>query len=132
MLLSQLRLAQAPNRRMQFDSFPAVAGEIAVVLSALAHFSPTESSRAFAAGATQLPLLAGPIALLEPAACGLEQVDTALDKLAVSSLPIKKRLIVAAAHVIGSDGTIGTEESELYRAFAAALDLPMPQLSSVG
>ncbi|MFZ5495735.1 MAG: M48 family metallopeptidase [Verrucomicrobiota bacterium] len=128
MLLSQLRLAQTPSRAVQFDSFPAVAGEIAIVLSALAHFSPAESARAFAAGATQLPLLAGQLALLEPAACGLEQVDAALDKLAGSSLPIKKRLLVAAAHVVGSDGTISPEEGELYRALAATLDLPMPQL----
>ena len=130
MLLSQLRLAQTPNRAVQFDSFPAVRTEIAVVLSALAYFSPTESAKAFAAGATQLPLLAGQLALLDPAACGLEQVDTALDKLAVCSLPIKRRLLIAAAHVIGSDGTISPEEGELYRALAATLDLPMPVLAS--
>jgi Zn-dependent protease with chaperone function len=130
MLLSQLRLAQKPNRAMQFDSFPAVRTEIAVILSALAHFSPTASAAAFGAGATQLPLLAGQLALLEPAACGLEHVDAALDKLAVSSLPIKQRLIVAAAHVVGSDGTISAEEGELYRALAATLDLPMPQLGA--
>ena len=130
MLLSQLRLAQSPNRAVQFDSFPAARTEIAVVLSALAHFSPTESAKAFAAGATQLPLLAGQLTLLEPAACGLEQVDAALDKLAVCSLPIKRRLLIAAAHVIGSDGTISAEEGELYRALAATLDLPMPQLGS--
>jgi len=128
MLLSQLRLAQHPHRAVQFDSFPAVAREIAIVLSALAHFSPDESGKAFAAGAAQLPLLAGQLVLLDPAACGLDAVDTALDKLAVSSLPIKKRLLVAAAHVIGSDGTISAGEGELYRALAATLDVPMPAL----
>jgi Zn-dependent protease with chaperone function len=130
MLLSQLRLAQAPNRAMQFDSFPAVAREITVVLSALAHFSPTASAQAFTAGTTHLPLLAGRLQLLEPAACGLEPLDAALDKLAVCSLPIKKRLLIAAAHVIGSDGTISAEEGELYRALAATLDLPMPHLGA--
>lgn len=130
MLLSQLRLAQAPHRPVQFDSFPAVADEINTVLSALAHFSPTESARAFAAGAAQLPLLAGRLTLMEPAACGLERVDAALDKLAVCSLPIKKRLLAAAAHVIGCDGTISAEEGELYRALAATLDVPMPQLGT--
>ncbi|MEN9403881.1 MAG: hypothetical protein RL091_2584, partial [Verrucomicrobiota bacterium] len=100
------------------------------MLSALAHLSPTESAKAFAAGATQLPLLAGRLALLESSACGLEQVDAALDKLAVCSLPIKKRVLIAAAHVIGSDGTISDEETELYRAFAATLDCPMPSLGT--
>ncbi len=128
MLLSQLRLAQAPARKMQFDSFDGLHTEIAVVLSALATLSSKDTAAAFAAGAAQLPLLAGQLALLEPAACGLEQVDAALDKLAVSSLPIKKRLLVATAHVIAQDGTVTVEEGELYRALAATLALPMPTL----
>jgi hypothetical protein len=66
--------------------------------------------------------------LLLPAASGLEQVDAALDRLAVSSLPIKQRLLVAAGHVIASDGTVTAEEGELYRALAATLDCPMPAL----
>ena len=130
MLLSQLRLAQTPNRKTQFDSFDGLHTEIAVVLSALATLSSKDTTTAFAAGAAQLPLLAGQLALLEPAACGLEQVDAALDKLAVSSLPIKKRLLVATAHVIASDGTVTVEEGELYRALAATLDLPMPNLAA--
>jgi Zn-dependent protease with chaperone function/uncharacterized tellurite resistance protein B-like protein len=131
MLLGQLRLAGTPGaHRVEYDSFDAVHAEIAVVLSAFAHFSPQDSATAFAAGTAQLPLLAGQLALLDPAAAGLEQVDAALDKLAVSSLPIKKRLLVATAHVIASDGTITVEEGELYRALAATLDVPMPNLSA--
>ena len=128
MLLSQLELAQQPARRVQFDSFDAVRGEIAVVLSALAQFSPKDSAGAFAEGAAQLPVIRDQLVLLPPAACGLEQVDAALDKLAVSALPIKQRLLVAAGHVIASDGTVTVEEGELYRAFAATLGCPMPAL----
>jgi Zn-dependent protease with chaperone function/uncharacterized tellurite resistance protein B-like protein len=128
LLLSQLQLAQQPVRRVQFDSFDAVKGEIAVVLSALAHLSPKDSVGAFAEGAGQVPVIRDQITLLEPAACGLEQVDAALDKLAASSLPIKQRLLIAAGHVIASDGTVTVEEGELYRAFAATLDCPMPAL----
>jgi len=128
MLLGQLELARAPARRVQFDSFDAVRGEIAVVLSALAQFSPKDSAAAFAEGAAQLPVIRNQLALLAPAACGLEQVDAALDKLAVCALPIKQRLLVAAGHVIASDGTVTVEEGELFRAFAATLDCPMPAL----
>ena len=53
-----------------------------------------------------------------------------LDKLAAASLPIKKRLLVAASHVIGSDGTISVEEGELYRGIAAAIDCPLPPLAA--
>ena len=115
---------------MQFDSFDAVRGEIAVVLSALARLSAKDSAAAFAEGADQLPVIRNQLALLEPAACGLEQVDAALDKLAVSSLPIKQRLLVAAGHVIASDGTVTVEEGELFRALAATLDCPMPTLGT--
>ena len=130
MLLGQLRLAQTPNRGVQFDSFDAVDQEIAVVLSALATLSTKDTAAAFAAGAAQLPLLASRLAFLGPEASGLVQVDAALDKLAVSSLPIKKRLLVAAAHVIASDGVVSTAEGELYRALAATLDVPMPSLGA--
>ena len=128
MLLHQLKLAQAPNQRVQFDSFDAVREEFAIVLSAFAHLSPKDSAGAFAEGAAQIPVLTGQLALLAPAACGLEHVDAALDKLAVSSLPIKQRLLVAAGHVIASDGTVSVEEGELFRALAATLDCPMPTL----
>jgi len=128
MLLSQLRLAQTPVQRVQFDSFDALRGEIAVVLSAFAQLSPKDSAGAFAEGAGQIPVIASQITLLEPAACGLEQMDAALDKLALSSLPIKQRLLVAAGHVIAADGVVSIEEGELYRALAATLGCPMPTL----
>ncbi|MDI1247330.1 MAG: M48 family metallopeptidase [Lacunisphaera sp.] len=128
MLLSQLELAKAPARRVQFDSLTAVRNEVAVVLSSLAHLSAKDSAAAFAEGAAQLPVIRDQLALLPPAACGLEQVDAALDQLAVCALPIKQRLLVAAGHVIASDGTVTVGEGELYRAFAATLDCPMPAL----
>ncbi len=131
MLLGQLRLAQEPARKTQFDSFDAVRTEISVVLSALARLGgDQQAATAFAAGTAQLPVVARELTLLEPAASGLEQVDAALDKLAASSLPIKKRLMVAAGHVISADGTITPEEGELFQALAATLDLPMPSLAA--
>jgi|CXWL01.1.fsa_nt_gi Zn-dependent protease with chaperone function len=128
MLLHQLQLARKPAQRVQFDSFAAVHGQIAVVLSALAHLSAKDSAGAFAEGAAQMPVIRDQLALLVPAACELEQVDAALDQLTVSSLPIKQRLLIAAGHVIASDGTVTVEEGELYRALAATLDCPMPAL----
>jgi len=131
MLLGQLKLAQAPQQRVQFDSFDAVRGEIGVVLSALARVGSTDEAAiaaAFAEGSAQLPVIARQLELLAPAACGLEQMDAALDKLAASSLPIKKRLLVAAGHVIAADGTVTEDEGELFRALTATLNVPMPTL----
>ena len=131
MLLRQLQLAQIPAQPMQFDSFNAVHAEISVILSALARVGgEAQAASAFLAGAAQLPVIATQLALLAPAHCGLEQLDAALDKLAVSSLPIKKRLLIAAGHIISADGTITLAEGELYRALTATLDIPMPTLAS--
>jgi len=128
MLLHQLQLAQKPAQRVQFDSFSSVRDEIAIVLSVLAHLSPKNSADAFAEGAAQIPVIRDEISLREPGASGLEQMDAALDKLALCSLPVKQRVLVAAGHVIAADGTVSAEEGELYRALTATLDCPMPTL----
>ncbi|MEI7798801.1 MAG: M48 family metallopeptidase [Opitutaceae bacterium] len=128
MLQRQLALATNPRPQLQFDSFDAVRHEIAIILSALAHLSPKNTSVAFADGAAQIPVLRSQLTLLDSDASGLMQLDPALDKLAVSAWPIKQRVLVAAGHVIASDSTITREEGELYRAIAATLDCPMPML----
>ena len=131
MLLSQLQLSRQPSRTVQFVSFSGVRADIAVVLSALARLSSKDTAAAFAQGAEQLPLLKDQLTLLNADASGLEHVDAALDRLAVSSLPIKQRVLLALGHVIASDGTVSVEEGELYRALAATLAVPMPTLSQV-
>jgi Zn-dependent protease with chaperone function len=129
MLQRALDLGRAPSATgEQLQSFHAVVPEISVVLSALAHTpsaDPAEAARAFATGAAQLKLVEQKLYLLAPADASLAQLDTALDRLATASLPIKQRLLTAASHVIGADGTILIEEAELLRAISATLDCPM-------
>ena len=130
MLLHQLKLAGAPQARVDFHSFQAVADDIAVVLSTLARTGAADEKNAvaaFAQGLRELPLLKDTLAL-KPATTDLDALDRALDRLAISSLPIKKRLLLAAASVIGTDGTITVSEGELFRAIAITLDCPMPVL----
>jgi Zn-dependent protease with chaperone function len=133
-LLRALALNRAPSAgATQIYSFQAVTAEISVVLSALAHASSAdaaEAARAFAVGAAQLKLVEGRIALLSEADSGLVQLDAALDKLAGASGPIKQRLLMAAAHVVSADGVLLTQEAELLRAVAAALDVPVPPIAA--
>ncbi|MCW5550079.1 MAG: M48 family metallopeptidase [Opitutaceae bacterium] len=129
MLLHQLRLAGAPQARVDFHAFQAVADDIAIVLSTLArvgHPDETGAAGAFQAGASQLPLIRQQLALQTAGPDNLAPLDRALDRLAVSSLPIKKRVLNAAAHTIGSDGTVTAEEGELLRAIAVTIDCPLP------
>ena len=132
-LTRTLALGEKPGASVvQVYSFNAVVDEINVVLSALAHTASNagvDPAGAFAAGAEQLKLLDGRLALLEPAACDFVRLDAALDKLATASGPIKQRTLFAAAHVVGANGEILIAEAELLRAVAAALDCPMPPLA---
>ncbi|HPG17762.1 MAG TPA: M48 family metallopeptidase [Opitutaceae bacterium] len=129
-LSGHLRLSQAPTAATQLYSFNAVAADIAAILSALAWINGASdqaaASRAFAYGAAHLKMIETPLALLPDGIAALELLDHALDRLAAASLPIKKRTLIAAAHVIGHDGTITPEEDELFRAISAALDVPLP------
>ncbi len=132
MLLHQLKLAGAPQARVDFHSFQAVADDIGGVLSLLAHSGTADekiAATAFARGIRELPLLKDTLVLIA-ATPDLDSLDRALDRLAVSSLPIKKRLLLAAASVISNDGTVTVEEGELFRAIAVTLDCPMPVLAN--
>jgi Zn-dependent protease with chaperone function len=132
LVLRALAMSRAPSAPVaQIYSFQAVAHELSVVLSALAHASSAdagEAARAFAEGAGQLKLVQGSLSFLSGADSGLVPLDAALDKLAGASGPIKQRLLVAGAHVVGADGVLLAEEIELLRAVAASLDVPVPPL----
>jgi hypothetical protein len=99
------------------------------VLSALANAGSRtagEIEKAFRAGAPHLGAKAGGLQLLSRAECGLEQLDAALDRLALAAPRIKKNLIEACVHVVGADGLIQEREAELLRAIADTLDCPIP------
>jgi Zn-dependent protease with chaperone function len=132
LILRALALNRAPSAPVeQIYSFQAVAHEISVVLSALAHASSadaTAAAAAFAEGASQLKLVQASLVFLPDPESDLVKLDGALDRLAGASGPIKQRLLVAGAHVIGADGVLLVEEIELLRAVAASLDVPVPPL----
>lgn len=143
-LLRHLTVAGEPSAPTdQIFSFNAVAGDIAVLLSALAwagatrgpeqadgsvEADPQTAAAAFRDGASQIKLIEAQLTLLGPDACQFAPVDAALDKLAGASFPIKQRLLLAGAHTVSHDNQIRAEEGELLRAFADSLGCPMPPL----
>ena len=62
-------------------------------------------------------------------AIDLEQLDSALDRLAQAAPPIKERIVAAACAVIAADKAVRLPEIELLRAVCAALDCPMPPVN---
>ena len=124
------QFGQAPRAVVQFYSIKPLVPDCAVLLSALANVSSNDAGeiqKAFEAGA---PYLRAPddgnLNLLPREQCGVDQIDTALNRMAQASPLIKKNLIEACVHTVGADGVILEAEAELLRAVADTLDCPMP------
>ena len=81
---------------------------------------------AFAAGAARLAPAGSGLPLLEPAACGLLQIDAALDRLALASPAIRRQVLEACAQAVAADGQVNRREAEILRAIADSLDCPIP------
>lgn len=114
---------------IKYDTLKPLVPDCSVVLSALANASSSkagEVEKAFRAGVPRLGAKADGLQLLPREECGLQQQDTALDRLALSAPQIKKTLLEACVQVVGADGLIQEREAELLRAIADTLDCPIP------
>ncbi len=124
------QFGQVPRAVVQYYSIKPLVPDCAVLLSALANVGSHDAAEIQKAFTTGMPYLRAPdeseLVLLLPEQCGLNQIDTALNRLAQASPLIKKNLLEACIHAIGSDGVILESEAELLRAIADTLDCPIP------
>ena len=121
---------QARKPVIQYYSLKPLAGDCAVLLSALAYLGQDEPGKidyAFQQGA-QMLCYAAQIEhrLLPESECELAQVDDALNRLCQAVPQIKKNVLNACAQTVAADGVIQEMEAELLRAIADTLDCPMP------
>ncbi|MDO8541506.1 MAG: M48 family metallopeptidase [Opitutaceae bacterium] len=120
---------------VRFQTLAPLARDCAVVLSALANTGSSNAAdreKAFQAGASHLQGKTDELQFLSRKESGLEQLDTALDRLALAAPQIKKHLLEACVQVVGADGVIQTREAELLRAIADTLDCPIPPFVETG
>ena len=113
----------------QFYTMKPLVPDVEILLSALARVSSAddaEVTNAFQAGAPYARTGDQSLSLLPPDQCGLEQIDRALNRLALAVPQIKKNLLEAGVRVVGADGIVQESEAELLRAFADTLDCPIP------
>jgi Zn-dependent protease with chaperone function len=128
------QLGKTRSTSIQYYTLQPLLLDCDVVLSALAHASSSnagEVEKAFQTGMPHLRARADGLQLLPRAECRLEQLDTALDRLALAVPQIKKNLIEACVYVVGADGLIQEREAELLRAIADTLDCPIPPFVEV-
>lgn len=131
-LAHHLALAAKPSGRRELYSPADVSAEISVVLSfgcRLSVAAEADAETAFNAGATIFSGIFPVLRFLPPEDCTLAHLDSALDRLALTYGPAKKRLLTALALTIRHDGKIDPDEADLLRALFSALDCPMPLAS---
>jgi hypothetical protein len=101
--------------------------EIELVLSMMAHAgAENQSATAAAFDAAVAELGAGGFALLAKTQIRIADLDHALLKLEKLKPQAKSRLLKACVASIGRDQRVSAAELELFRAFAGALDCPVP------
>jgi hypothetical protein len=125
------RLLGQHRSSVRYHAVRGLAAEAAQVLALLAyagHADDGEAQAAFAAGVQSL--LGGDASPPLPprGQQSWPAIGEALNKLAQSSPQVKKRVIAALLATAGFDQTMQLPEAELLRAFADALDCPIPPL----
>jgi Zn-dependent protease with chaperone function len=106
-----------------------LADEAAILLSAVAWSGATRESaaqEAFAAGAANLQPGIRTLALLPRDRLDVARIDAALGRARTSSAAVRRRLLESCMLGVAHDGRVQTEEAEMLRAVAEAIDLPMP------
>ncbi len=115
--------------RPRHTSLKPIRQEVGTVLSALAWFgtdTPSEAAQSFAAGRRELD--EADIHLIPAEQASLKAMDTALDRLAETTPPVKSKLVAAFAATVSRDGLVTPDEAEALRAAADALDCPLPRV----
>jgi hypothetical protein len=114
----------------QYYTLKPLVPDCAVVLSALANVGSSDAGEIQKAFATGAPYLCAPddgdLTLLPREQCGVDKIDTALNRLALAVPTIKKNLIEACVYTVGADGVMTESEAELLRAVADTLGCPIP------
>ncbi|AGA30569.1 M48 family metallopeptidase [Singulisphaera acidiphila] len=122
---------QPPPNPVRFPTLRPLVNDCIRVLSTLSRLGGRNEAEAmadFAQGVQALGLPPEGVRLAPAEECSMVALDRTLDRLAMASSPIKKRVLDACATCIAADGLVTIAEAELLRAIADSLDCPMPPL----
>lgn len=121
-------VAQPTAERVEVRRFADAKSHLTVLLSELASAGRQEaggSKRAFRAGVETLQERYD-VEGMEPTSVSAQELDAALDRLAVAAASLKEAAITACAQCALVDETVTDAEITLLRAVAIALDVPLP------
>lgn len=121
-----LHFCRKTGEPVRFRAIAPVLPEVTTLLSGLAWIGQEgEQAReaAFRSGVQEL-MVKAPV--VREDGCDLAGIDAALDRLALASPEVKRRVLAACGRVVAHDGVIEPREGALLRAIADALDCPVP------
>ncbi len=116
--------------RAKYYALRPVLQPLTVLMSTLAHFGSREyesAQKAYETGMRYLPFEPKP-AMLDAEACGLHELDGALEQLKLIGPREMRAVINACAACIKSDREVTISEAELFRAVCDSLGCPMPPI----
>ncbi len=122
---------QGTPERIRFRDFHRLADETGILLSTLAAMSHRGDDQgvhdAFRKASHHLKEATGIDVPHKPAnECGLDRIETSLQKFSAATPIVKKQLLEACSKSILSDGTVTSREAELVRAIADTIGCPIP------
>lgn len=119
---------KTPPTVVQYYDLAPLLSSCGKLFSCLAYWGSDDQASAEKAFAAATGTLGARLTmkLLGRAQCSLEAVDEALGMLEQAAPAIQKRILNACATCIGTDGLVTTEEAELLRVVADALNCPVP------
>jgi hypothetical protein len=112
-------------------SLEPLEAEAVTLLSAVA-WSGTQdvaaAGEAFETGAASLQPALRQLTLLPADGLVIARIDAALERVRTASAAVRRRIIEACMLTVAHDGRVATQEAEMLRAIAEAIDLPMPPI----
>ncbi len=115
--------------RIVFSKMADIATEAGILMNLMARAGQGpegEAKAAFTAGMHAMTLPVGEDQFKMLTTDDLDQVSRALDKVRQASMPVRKQLLDAAIVCLMSDKQAVAGELDLFRAFAAVLEIPVP------
>ena len=124
-----LGLAARPRDALHVLAPSAVVGELSLALSVAARLDAADAysaSQAFNRASAAFNGLQPPLVYRASDTFAFDDLDAALDRLAITPAPFRKRILAALAVAFTADDRLSEKEADLLRALAAALDCPLP------
>jgi len=115
---------------VRYRSVESVLPSCSAVLAGLAVWGTSDLVTAEACYQAGFKALGQPPSTLDPKTVSLSGISDSLSVLCEAAPSVKRKVIEACTACILADGRVATEQAELIRAVADAMDVPMPPLQA--